>query len=92
LARASGYGARVVLGAAIIVDDTSSGAFGHAWSEIYDGGQWLTSDAALAEIAQAVHYIRAGVLENESMSFRLSLLGLMDSVSIHHLVLSNEKK
>lgn len=67
----------------------SKPVFGHAWSEIQDGQKWLTSDAALAGIQQPVHYVRGGVLKNAGLSFKLGLLNLTNSVSIHGLELSN---
>lgn len=92
LARASGYGARIVVGTAIIVNDGKPAAFGHAWSEIYRDAQWVIADAALVGIEVPVHYIRGGVVEDESISFTFGLFGLTDAVSIHRLRLSNAKQ
>jgi hypothetical protein len=45
LARAQGRPARVVFGLLLIDDGARLATFGHAWSEIHDGGAWRIADA-----------------------------------------------
>lgn len=75
LARAQGYPARVVLGAAVLLSTGNIQVVGHAWSEIYDGSGWHISDAALftADDTVTVYYLPWGTMAAEGPNFVLPM-------------------
>ena len=75
-ARAAGKPARVVLGL-MLIDGESPRVFGHAWTEVWESGQWQLLDATLPEKSvdpESIYYIPTGLVENESPSYSMSLL------------------
>lgn len=89
LARASGYPARVMIGATIIVIDGNALTFGHAWTEIHDGKRWVLADATQIEGVDRIYYIRASSLTNEGIGFGLAMLTTLSDVGVSRVVLSN---
>lgn len=89
LARARGLPARVVIGSLVEVVGEETGAYGHAWTEVYDGEVWRRADAAqylnpeLAEMAeemgQRLYYVPLAVVESEGPSFLMDLFAAVDS-------------
>lgn len=83
LARALGLYARIVFGALVIEKDSKLYAYGHAWTEIYDGGTWQIMDATLPGSdleRQHLHYLPIGVLDDEGPGYFLSLFRILDSL------------
>jgi transglutaminase-like putative cysteine protease len=77
LARLQGIPARVVMGVALVSDENSHGAFGHAWSEMFEDGQWKVADAALAGLKPTVRYLPVGLMEDEGMGYAMDLMRIM---------------
>ena len=84
LARAWRFPARVVVGTLLEVGDESVAAYGHAWTEIYDGNVWRRADAAqiwgpedTAAAGSRLYYLPLGVLESEGPGYLLPLFNLM---------------
>jgi transglutaminase-like putative cysteine protease len=84
LARRSGTPARVVVGVAIVPTPTGHEAWGHAWTELYEGGRWQLADSALATTSAEVRYVPYGLLENEGPGF-MSSLGAMLTRSVQRV-------
>jgi hypothetical protein len=78
LLRMTGQPARVALGLAIQSDGTKFGAFGHAWVETMQEGQWVVADAALYGVPN-VRYLPLGVIEDEGPGYALALVELMQA-------------
>jgi hypothetical protein len=89
LARASGYPARVIVGAAILVLDGRPQTFGHAWSEIHNGETWVLADATGVEGEQRVYYIREGALADEGMGYQWSMVEAFKDLGVSRVKLSN---
>lgn len=79
LARMRGMPARVAVGVALLDEGRQYGAFGHAWAEIREHGQWIVADAALAGSPATVRYLPMGVLTDEGMGYGLELGRLMQT-------------
>jgi transglutaminase-like putative cysteine protease len=92
LARAAGMPARVVVGAALVRHDDSVGAFGHAWTEILSGSQWILADATGIADVETVYYIRGGAIEDEGMGYTLGLITLLKNVGIQRVVVRSDPK
>jgi len=71
--RAIGNPARVVLGLVVIGIEERAMSFGHAWTEIYQDGEWQLADAALRGLDEPSFYIPFGVLENEGPGYSMAL-------------------
>ncbi len=85
LARASGYPARVVIGNLVLDFDTGLFAFGHAWTEIYEGGAWQIRDATIPGAEPSLRqarYIPLGSLDDEGPSYVLSLVETMSAMPV----------
>ena len=76
LARMYGIPARVVVGVALVANGKDYGAYGHAWTEMFENGQWVVADASLLEAAPNARYLPFGLVEDEGMGFKMSLAGL----------------
>lgn len=76
LARMYGIPARVTVGIALVSDGKDFAAYGHAWTEMQEGGTWVVADAAMLEMAASVRYIPMGLMEDEGMGYVMSLAGL----------------
>ena len=76
LARTQGIPARVMVGIALLSNGQTFDAYGHAWAEMKEDGQWVVADAAMLEHAGNVRYIPMGVMEDEGMGYVMSLAGL----------------
>jgi len=74
LARLQGIPARVMLGIALVSDAGNYGAFGHAWTEMLEDGEWKVADAALLELKATVRYLPIGLLEDEGMGYAMDLM------------------
>jgi transglutaminase-like putative cysteine protease len=79
LARSAGLPARVVLGVALVADNDTFGAYGHAWAEIDGGSGWQVADAALAPQEVNVRYLALGVLDDEGPGYMMSVARPMHS-------------
>ena len=77
LARALGLSARLVLGTVIVDAEENTGAFGHAWTEVWYQGRWQIIDAALLNVdVKHLYYLPEGALENEGPGFGMSLIAV----------------
>ncbi|MBT8080833.1 MAG: transglutaminase-like domain-containing protein [Gammaproteobacteria bacterium] len=83
LARINGYSARIVFGNVIIDIDDGLFAYGHAWTEIYDGESWRILDATMvpgdAESART-RYLPIGFLGDEGPGYVLSMFELVNAM------------
>ena len=70
LARLRGQPARVVVGLALISQDTDHQAFGHAWTEMLEGDKWVVADAALRGHTYIVRYLPLSLIEDEGIGYR----------------------
>ena len=70
--------ARVTLGVALLSEENRHGAFGHAWAEILEDGQWKVADAALLDAPATVRYLPMGVLDDEGMGYSMELARLLN--------------
>lgn len=88
VARAFGRPARMINGLAVVaLPDGNVGAYGHAWTEIWEDGAWRVGDAALRRQKGTVHYVPVAVLVNEGMGFKAALMQLGDITELRKLVL-----
>jgi hypothetical protein len=76
LARSFELPSRVILGIVLIEHEGVVRAFGHAWTEIHEGGQWRLADAALATPPPGVvlKHIPVGSIEDEGPGFMSSVV------------------
>ena len=91
LARGQGLPARVVIGTLVEVVGEQAAAYGHAWTEIYDGEVWRRADAAqyldpesaakAEEMGQRLYYVPLALVESEGLGYGLQLF---DTVSRAH--------
>jgi transglutaminase-like putative cysteine protease len=68
--------ARVVVGMALVSENGSHAAFGHAWAEVREQDRWVVADAALHGAAAEVRYVPYGVLTDEGPGYTLGLARL----------------
>ena len=76
LARANSFHARVVIGVLLVGGEDSADGFGHAWTEIYDDGQWHVADATAPDRHSPdlrEYYIPMISLENEGPGYGMDL-------------------
>lgn len=76
LARAHDFPARIVFGNLLVHTSAGLFAFGHAWTEIHDGGRWQIRDATMPgeTLPQAqVRYIPIGLLRDEGPAYAMSM-------------------
>jgi hypothetical protein len=76
LARQQGIPARVAIGVALVSQDKRHGAFGHAWAEMLEDGQWKVADAALHGV-DTVRYLPIGVMEDEGLGYTMEIVRIM---------------
>lgn len=78
LARAQGYPARVIIGSLVLSSPDRSGAYGHAWSEIWVNGKWQIADATLPSEGPGfpIHYLPVAEVDNEGMGYMMTLAGI----------------
>ena len=78
LARAHGYPSRVVFGVLMLQTGETVNAFGHAWTEIHDGEQWLVLDATLPGQGEDVwmRYLPFMPMTNEGPGFLMGMVAL----------------
>lgn len=74
LARALGVPARMVQGVALVPSAQGWEAYGHAWSQTWEGGRWTVRDSALAAFAGPVYYLPTAAMEDEGPGYLLALL------------------
>jgi hypothetical protein len=77
LARAAHRPARVVLGIVVVSTETGHAAYGHAWSEVQEGGKWVVADAALAKVPASIRYLPFGTLGDEGPGYMMDLSTLL---------------
>jgi transglutaminase-like putative cysteine protease len=82
LARSIELPARIVLGAVILGSDDRWQAFGHAWTEIFDGKRWQLADAALVSEPGLLRYLPQGTLADEGPGYMLGLVEVLQHRSI----------
>ena len=85
MARSYGHHARVVVGNLLLESDAGLYAFGHAWTEIYNGERWIIRDATRPEAAPDVRqlrYLPLATLSDEGPGYFLSLLNAMMSMPV----------
>jgi hypothetical protein len=89
LARSVGIPARMVHGAAVLVQDKKAIAYGHAWVEMQVNGVWTLGDAALIDETAVVYHIPAMVISEEGPGY---MLGMMEglSLALQKVVLSSD--
>jgi transglutaminase-like putative cysteine protease len=80
LLRRSGKPARLVTGLAVLVEGRELGAFGHAWTELYENGAWQVVDAALHPVpghtgqrVRAIRYIPVVRMVDEGAGFAAAM-------------------
>jgi transglutaminase-like putative cysteine protease len=73
LARGSAWPTRIAVGTVVVAAQGSFGAFGHAWTEVWDGGAWRLVDPTDIEGATPVAYIPTGLVDDEGPGFGLAL-------------------
>ncbi len=80
LLRRSGRPARLVTGLAVLVEGHELGAFGHAWTEVYENGSWQVVDAALHPVpghtgqqVRAIRYLPVVRMLDEGAGFAASM-------------------
>lgn len=74
LARSVGLKARVAVGVALVSTEAGHAAYGHAWTELEDGGRWVVADAALLRQQAQVRYMPLGLLIDEGPGYSLDLV------------------
>jgi hypothetical protein len=85
LARAFGRPARVAVGLLLAQVEDRPAAFGHAWTEVREGGAWRTADATLAGDDAVRAYLRVGLLREEGPGFGLALASLLQSLPVERI-------
>jgi hypothetical protein len=91
MARAAHMPARVVLGVVILTTDQGHAAYGHAWSEVQEGGRWVVADAALHNAQATIRYLPFGSLNDEGPGYMIDLSVLMGGWVQRIVVLQPEK-
>lgn len=74
LARSVGLKARVAIGVALLSTEAGHAAYGHAWTELEQGGLWVVADAALQDQQAQVRYMPLGLLVDEGPGYSLDLV------------------
>ena len=75
LARSFGYPTAIALGIVVVRSENGEvGAFGHAWTEVFDEGQWKTVDPSPLDPIQPLGYLREGLMLEEGPGYTLELL------------------
>jgi transglutaminase-like putative cysteine protease len=74
LARSMGLKARVAVGVALVSTAAGHAAYGHAWTELEEGGRWVVADAALPGQQAQVRYMPLGLLIDEGPGYSLELV------------------
>lgn len=82
LARAKAMPARTVIGAVVLIGEPASGAFGHAWTEIWADGAWRVADATRPELGHdgGIYYLPLGAVSDEGMGYALGLFDLINAM------------
>ena len=81
LLRAFGYAARVVQGTVVADMGNGAGAFGHAWTEVYENARWRLLDAALRS-SEGVFYLPDFDVEDEGPGSAMAELQALASGGI----------
>jgi len=82
LARASGLPAKIVFGILLVQQNDQAQAVGHAWTEVYNGQQWILADGTKPEAGDSkssVVYVPVSTMSVESTGFTM---GLFESMSL----------
>ena len=79
LARATGHSARIAIGVLLLEYEDDIGAYGHAWTEIYDGDSWQLADATKPQSEDIVirpRYLPMITLDDEGPGYTLDFMRL----------------
>ena len=79
LARATGHTARIAIGVLLLEYEDDIGAYGHAWTEIYDGDSWQLADATKPQAEDIVirpRYLPMITLDDEGPGYTLDFMRL----------------
>jgi len=84
LARARGLPARVVMGVAIVVGAHDVAAYGHAWTEIYDGPKWERTDATridrqMRDQGKRLRYLPLLIITDEGPGYEFKYVSALQS-------------
>ena len=77
LARANGLPARVVMGVLLVDEHDTSQAYGHAWTEVFDGAGWQIADATLPDrdaVGIRLRYLPLLSLDDEGPGYSLDMM------------------
>lgn len=74
LARSVQIPARIVNGLALVHVDERWQAYGHAWVQTFEAGQWIVRDSALADLSGPVFYVPAFTFSDEGPGYQLDML------------------
>lgn len=82
LGRSFGHRLRILVGFVLLRDPATGAvdAVGHMWNEARVGGTWRVTDATRLDASPAieVYHVPVGVITDESESYRMGLLKLMN--------------
>jgi hypothetical protein len=84
LLRMYGYPARTVLGIFVSLQEPAKG-YGHAWVEYRAESGWTGIDGTRIDDSVGMHYIPLGVIRDESIAYRLGIVGLLHGLSIDRI-------
>ncbi|MGB5410140.1 MAG: transglutaminase-like domain-containing protein [Woeseiaceae bacterium] len=79
LARATGHSARIAVGVLLLEYEDDIGAYGHAWTEIYEGDSWQLADATKPQSEDIVihpRYLPMITLDDEGPGYTLDFMRL----------------
>jgi len=79
------YPARTIIGIYVSLQDPVV-AYGHAWTEYHDDSGWSGIDATRIDNTVGVHYIPLSVISDESIAYRMALVGALRYLSINRIV------
>jgi transglutaminase-like putative cysteine protease len=79
------YPARTIIGVFVSLQDPVM-AFGHAWAEYYGDAGWTGIDGTRVDKTVGAQYIPLSVIGDESIGYRIALIGALRSLSIDRIV------
>ena len=78
--------ARVMLGLVVVVFEGRPQAFGHAWTEVWQGGKWTVADAAISREFGPV-YLPTEEVVDEGPGFAVALVPGIQALAFEGLKL-----
>ncbi|MEN8205482.1 MAG: transglutaminase-like domain-containing protein [Pseudomonadota bacterium] len=84
LLRMYGYPARTVMGIFVSLQEPVMG-YGHAWAEYRGDAGWIGIDGTRIDDSVGAHYIPLGVIRDESIAYRMAVVGVLHSLSIDRI-------